>query len=148
MTVVVDIQGFKISDKDFSPKELAVYDGRQLSHYIFRAPFPFNKLPGHLQNQATWLMHNHHCIDWNEGFTPVFLFPKIIKRLLRDADKVYVKGKEKAQYLQNFTSKTIIECDLQPSLNMTSPSCIYHLQSVCICALSNVYHLYQSQVME
>lgn len=148
MIVVADIQGFKISDKDFSPKELAVYDGKRISHYIFRAPFPFDKLPVHLQNQATWLMHNHHCIHWNEGFTPVFLFPKIIKRLLRDATAVYVKGTEKAKYFKNFTSKTIIEFDLQPSLNTTSPSCIYHLHSVCICALSNVYQLYQSHAMK
>lgn len=148
MIVVADIQGFKISDKNFSPKELAIYDGTKISHYIFRAPFPFDKLPAHLQSQATWLMHNHHCIHWNEGFTPVFLFPKIITRVLRDADAVYVKGKEKVEYLQKFTSKTIIECDQQPSLTIASPSCIYHLQSVCICALSNVYNLYQNHVME
>lgn len=148
MFVIVDVQGFKISEKTLSPKELAAYDGNTLSHYIFRAPFPFETLPQHFQKQANWLVNNHHCINWDEGFTPVFLFPKIVERLLRDADVVYVKGNEKAKFLRNYTSKHIIEIEEQPALSAAKPSCMYHLKSVCHCALSNVYHLYEHYVMQ
>lgn len=148
MFVIVDVQGFKISEKTFSPKELAAYDGHTISHYVFKSPFPFGTLPPHFQQQAKWLMNNHHCIDWDEGFTPGFLFPKILERLLRDADVVYVKGCEKATFLRNYTRKHIIEIEEHPALSASQPSCMHHMQTLCYCALSNVYHLYQHYVMQ
>lgn len=147
MIVVMDVQGFKIGNKSFYPKELAIYDGNAVSHFIFRPPFPFKTLPEDLQRQANWLMHNHHCVDWNDGFTPAFMLPKILQRLLRDADTVYVKGKEKAMYLQKFSEKTITELGEQPALRASTPSCMYHTDPICICALSNVYNMYQEFIM-
>lgn len=145
-TIVMDIQGFKIGTNSFYPKEFAVYDGNAASHYIFRPPFPFKMLPEELQRQAKWLMHNHHCIDWEEGFTPAYLLPKIIQRLTRDVDIVYVKGKEKAAYLKKYTNK-ITELNEHPALRASTPSCLYHTDPLCICALSNVYNLYQEFIM-
>lgn len=151
--MIVDIQGFKTTDKIFTPKELATYDGNIISHYIFRPPFPFAALPTHLQKQATWLMTNHHCIDWTEGFTPAYEFPRIFRRILQGASgspvrEIYVKGCEKAAFLRRFTDKPIIEIEDQPALSPTQPSCMYHLQPVCYCALSNVYHLYNHYIMK
>lgn len=148
MFVILDVQGFKISETTFSPKELAAYDGRSVSHFVFRAPFPFCALPQHLQQQANWLMNNHHCINWDEGFTPVHLFPKILQRLVRDAHIVYVKGYEKAQFIRSHTKKHIIEIEEQPALSVSTPSCMHHSTSLCYCALSNVYHLYQHYIMQ
>lgn len=144
----MDIQGFKTSDKIFTPKELAAYNGDCISHYLFKSPFPFTSLPQHLQKQATWLMTNHHCIDWDEGFTPAFQFPRILRRLLRDVDVVYVKGREKVTFLKRYTDKPIIEIEEQPALSPTHSSCMHHMKPVCYCALSNVYHLYNHYVME
>lgn len=148
MFVILDVQCFKISEKTFSPKELAVYDGNAVSHYIFRAPFPFSTLPPHLQAEANWLMNNHHCIDWDEGFTPTYMFPKILQRLVRDADVVYVKGREKAAFLRNYITKPIIEIEERPALSAYKPTCMYHSKPLCYCALSNVYHLHKHYVME
>lgn len=148
MFIIVDVQGFKTSDKTFSPKELATYDGRMVSHHIFRAPFPFNTLPKHLQQQANWLANNHHCIEWDEGFTPAFLFPKVLQRLVQDANVVYVKGPEKTKFLRNYTNKHIIEIEEHPALPKSQPSCMHHGKSHCYCALSNVYHLYEHYVMQ
>lgn len=148
MFVIVDVQGFKTSGKEFTPKELAAYDGMTISHYIFKAPFSFATLPHHLQQQATWVMHNHHCIHWNEGHTPVFLFAKIFQRIVRDVDVIYVKGTEKTQFLKTYTNKHIIEIEEHPALTPSKPACIYHMKSICFCALSNVYHLYQHYVMQ
>lgn len=147
MFAIVDVQGFKISDKEFSPKELASYNGNVMSHYIFRAPFPLSTLPLPLQQQAKWVSNNHHCIEWDEGFTPVHLFPKILQRLVRDAHVVYVKGYEKVKFLQKYTDKHIIEIEEHPALSPSEPSCMYHVKSHCYCALSNVYHLHQHYVM-
>lgn len=142
------MQGFKISAKMFTPKELAVYDGYGISHYIFKAPFPFSTLPQHLQDEATWVMNNHHCIHWDEGFTPAYMFRKILQRLVQDADVVYVKGREKAAFLRNYITKHIIEIEERPALSASKPTCMHHLKSPCYCALSNVYHLHEHYVMQ
>lgn len=148
MNLILDLQGFKTSDKIFTPKELAAYDGSVVSHYIFKAPFPFAVLPHHLQQQAVWLMENHHCIDWNEGFTPAYQFPRILRRLVRDAKVIYVKGREKVTYLKKYTATPIIEIEEQPALSPTQPSCMYHSKTLCYCALSNVHTLYNRYVMD
>lgn len=148
MKLIVDIQGFKTSDKTFTPKELAAYDGNSICHYIFRPPFPFNVLPQHLQKQASWLMDNHHCIDWDEGFTPAYQFPRILRRLLRNAEVIYVKGREKVTFLKRYTDKSFVEIEEQPALTPTQPACMCHTKPLCYCALSNVYHLYNHYVME
>jgi hypothetical protein len=148
MIVIVDVQGFNTSKNTFTPKELAVYDGSVVSHYIFKAPFAFNILHSEFKKQAAWLSNNHHCLDWNEGFTPLFMFPKIIQRLTRDVDSIFIKGQEKAAYIRKFVSKPVMEFQEQPALTPSRPSCFYHLKSPCVCALSNVYYLYDTFVMK
>lgn len=148
MPLAVDVQGFMTADKTFTPKEVAAYDGIRSSHFVFKAPFPFTLLPQHLQQQATWLMSNHHCIPWSEGFTPVHMFPQILDRLLQDVEVVYVKGREKSDFIRKHTNKQVLEIDEQPALNAMQASCIHHSRSVCYCALSNVYQLYKFYVME
>lgn len=148
MSLVLDVQGFKTSQKIFQPKELAAYDGIHVSHYIFKPPFPLHTLPHDLQQQAKWLMHNHHCINWMEGYTPIHSFKDIMQRLTKNVDVVYVKGSEKANYLRTFTDKRVVEFDEQPALSPSIPSCMYHSHSPCMCALSNVYHLYNNYVMQ
>lgn len=148
MFVVVDVQCFKMAENKFLPKELAAYDGHGVSHYIFRPPFPFSTLPQNFQEQANWLMNNHHCIHWDEGFTPVHMFPKILQRLVRHADVVYVKGHEKTTFLRNYIKQRVIKIEERPALSASTPYCMHHLKSPCYCALSNVYHLHQHYVME
>lgn len=145
--IVMDVQGFKIGKSSFYPKEFAAYDGHAISHYIFRPPFPFKMLPEELKREAKWLMHNHHCIDWDEGYAQAFMIERIVQRLTRDADLVYVKGKEKADYLKRYSTK-IVEFPEKPTLRPSKPSCMYHTYPLCICALSNVYNLYQQFVMQ
>lgn len=146
--VVLDVQGFNTSQKQFVPKELAVYDGVRISHYIFKPPFPLHHLPEEFKKQALWLNNNHHCMNWSEGFTPHFLFPQIIRQLTQDVDYVYVKGHEKAAFIRIYISKPVIEFEEQPALIPLNPSCFYHMKSPAICALSNVYHLYDNFVMK
>lgn len=148
MKLIVDVQGFKTSDKTFTPKELAAYDGAAMSHYIFKSPFTFVSLPPHLQHQARWLMTHHHCILWDEGFTPAFLFPAVFRNLLRGVTEIYVKGREKAEFLRRYTNIPIVEVEEQPALSPTRPSCLHHSSPVCYCALSNVYHIYNHYIME
>lgn len=150
MNLVVDVQGFKTTKTTFVPKELAVYDGCRLSHYIFKPPFAFHMLDDFHKKQAKWLIKNHHCISWEIGFTPAYCFPSIFQRLTNTSDvtHIYVKGKEKADYLKTLTRKPIVELEEHPPLISAEPKCFYHITSPCICAVSNVYNLYHNYVMQ
>lgn len=145
--LTLDVQGFMIENKKFIPKELAAYDGNQICHYIFKPPFDIKFLPSNLQKQAAWLIKNHHGILWKEGFTPVHKFTDIIKTLTEKVDQVYVKGKEKAEYIRNYSSKPVIELDEVPPLQKERPTCFYHSESICMCSLTNVYYLYNNCLM-
>ncbi|CAH1968779.1 unnamed protein product [Acanthoscelides obtectus] len=65
MSVVLDVQGFKIENNKFLAKEFCAYDGVRLCHYIFKAPFPWDLLPPPLKIQAKWLTDNYHGYCWN-----------------------------------------------------------------------------------
>lgn len=147
MSVVFDVQGFKIENNKFIVKEFCAYDGVRICHYIFKAPFPWDLLPPPLQVQAKWLTDNYHAISWDSGFTPLHKFGSIIKDIADVADRIYVKGREKAVYLRNFTCKPIIELEEQPRLTPSPATCFYHTKDICMCAMSNVFYLYDNFIM-
>uniref|UniRef100_A0A1Y1LTA4 Uncharacterized protein n=1 Tax=Photinus pyralis TaxID=7054 RepID=A0A1Y1LTA4_PHOPY len=148
MVVVVDVQSFKTSKKCFSPKELAIYNGKQMAHFVFKPPFPWSSLDNEFQRQANWVTHNHHGIKWESGHTPSHLFPLILRHLISPSDHVYVKGKEKADIIRKALSRDVIEVEEEPALPSLEPNCYYHIRSPCHCALSNVYYIYNTYVMQ
>jgi len=147
MRLVIDIQGFKVENNKFIPKELAAFDGFKICHYVFKPPFEIGYLPPELYKQAQWLTKNHHCILWNEGYTPVHKFSEIIKNLTEKVDNVYVKGKEKSDFIRKYSLKPVVELCEYPALQKEKPNCFYHSQIKCICALNNVYYLYNNFLM-
>lgn len=147
MNLVIDVQGFKREDNKFIVKEFAAYDGKRISHVIFKPPFPFDMLSLDLQQQAHWLTNHHHGITWESGSTHFHLFKKTIEDITSPADRVYVKGREKAIYIRKFTTTPVIELDEHPSLVKMEPNCFYHTLKDCVCALSNVFYLYENFIM-
>lgn len=148
MNTIIDVQGFKISEKEFIPKELAAFDGSKFTHFIFKPPYSFHHLPEPMKKQASWLIDHHHSINWDEGFTPIYQFKNIIIRLTKSADRIYVKGREKSNFLRKFTTKIITELDEHPAMQESEPKCFYHNKPKCICALSNVILLYEKFIMK
>lgn len=144
MRLILDFQAFKDERNKFIPKELACYDGEKIVHYVFKQPYPLNFLPPEYHKQAIWLMKNHHCINWNSGFTPLHHFSTIIKQITKDVEFVYVKGEEKAKYIKKYVDKPIIELDEEPALFLSKPKCFYHSKPLAMCALSNVIYMYNN----
>lgn len=147
MTLIVDIQGFKTNKNKLIVKELAAYNGSRVSHVVFKPPYPLDCLPEDYRKQADWLTANHHAIDWNAGFTQHFMFPQIIRHITRDAREVHVKGKEKADFIRKYVDVSVVELPETPALQKQPGTCFYHINECCICALSNVYNLYETFVM-
>lgn len=148
MNIVIDVQGFKIENNKFIAKELAAYDGCHITHYIFKQPFEMKLLPPDVQREVVWLMKNHHCIPWSEGFTPLYKFSNIIKSLTSKSGSVYVKGAEKANILRRYSYKPVIELDEQPPLQPDKAKCFFHKKENCFCALTNVFNLYNYFLMD
>lgn len=116
MPLILDIQGFKLENNKFIVKELAAYDGSKVSHYVFKPPFDVKLLSPQLHRQMIWVMNNHHCIDWREGYTPIHKFEAIVKHLTVQVDVIYVKGRGKADYIRKYTSKPVLQLDQSPAL--------------------------------
>lgn len=145
--LVLDVQGFKVENNRFTPKELAAYDGKKICHFLFKRPFNLNQLPPHLAKEANWLMQNHHYLPWYKGYTPIHKFSDIIKDITEEVDHVYVKGREKAEYIRKYSLKPVMELDENPTIQPGEPQCSHHSKSPSICALTNVYYLYNNFLM-
>lgn len=147
MPLVLDIQGFKVENNKFIVKEMAAFNGHKISHYVFKSPFPKRHLPPDLEKQATWLTNNYHCIDWNEGYTPFHNFSNIVRSLTAREEIIYVKGKEKADYISEYSLNSVYELGEYPPIPFEEPRCFYHIKPKCICSLTNVYYLYENFIM-
>uniref|UniRef100_V5GGY8 Uncharacterized protein n=1 Tax=Anoplophora glabripennis TaxID=217634 RepID=V5GGY8_ANOGL len=147
MPLILDMQGFKVEQNRFIVKELAAYDGTKTAHYIFKAPFSVKLLSPDLQKQVTWLTNNYHCLNWNEGYTPFHKFSNIMKELMEKKDVIYVKGKEKADYVRQYSPTVVYELEEHPPLQIAEARCFYHKKSKCMCALTNVFYLYETFIM-
>lgn len=98
--LVADVQGFNAPE--FIAKELSFWDGDRLSHYLFKPPFPYTHLNTTLKKQTLWLENNHHGLKWSSGYMCLSELSKILQHETAHAHTVFVKGPEKAVYLQKF----------------------------------------------
>lgn len=144
MTLIVDVQCFMVGKNKLIVKEFAAYDGTRICHHLFKPPFEFACLPVEFQKQANWLMAYHHAIDWDNGFTKHNLFPQILKQVARDAKEVYVKGREKADFVRKHITIPVMELPETPPLKKEPGSCFFHMDDNCFCALTNVRILHDT----
>jgi len=103
----VDLQGFVV-DKTFVVKEFsALRDRHVLSHYISASPYPWDLLTKSLERScASWLIANHHGLQWEDGIIPYSMAKRFITAAVIDTDDnnnnlVYVKGHEKRKWLRD-----------------------------------------------
>lgn len=156
--ITVDIQGFTI-DNQFSPKEIAIYDGTRIAHYIFKSPKMFNALTQDEKKQVKYLEWNHHCIKYNSGHLD-YDSNNIRQQLLDICEsgqiRIYVKGHQKKRFLQEVVlqesslQSSVVDMEIvspPTTFNFTKglPCCFGHnnqRNKPCVCALKNCYDLY------
>lgn len=106
MEFVVDVQGFKRPVNDFVFKEVAMVrlqeDSLQ-SVYLFQPPSNWDYLPAKYKSENRWLENNYHGIPWSSDDICYDEVATSIQNVLRDARKVYVKGREKKKWLMGLT---------------------------------------------
>ena len=148
--VAVDIQGF--CTPDFQPKELAIYDGKEMKSYIFKPKIPWRSLPEDSKKQAKYLYGNHHGLHYNYGETAYDDLYSIIYNNLRDVDTIYVKGRIKQDFLVKIFNELKYNSSIIVNLENISSNipkfqkghtiCSYHDLDICVCSVKNAELLY------
>jgi len=93
----VDLQEFIVGNW-FVVKEVTVLkEGSVLSHYIFASAYPWNLLTKSERSCASWLIANHHGLQWEAGIIPYSMARHLITSAVIDTEDdvalVYVKGR-------------------------------------------------------
>ena len=75
-------------------KELSILDlcSQNVSHFLAKPPFDRAILSDDEQKSIFWLEHYHHKIAWEDG---VFEYDELfanLRKIIRDADIIYIKG--------------------------------------------------------
>ena len=148
---VVDIQGFRGSDDNLIPKEVAVIalDHKFFGHWISTPPHLFSELSDNAKSQNNWLSCFYHGIEWFEGDVPIEFIYSNLRDVARTAGQIYIRGREKAQLLQKITSRQIVNLEelTCPSFKKLPDSrvyCFHHgvkKEEYFICALNNAVKL-------
>ena len=134
MDLVIDIQCCKDAKNHVVPKEVALISlqGNHLAHWIVLPPYPARRLTVQTREENKWLRQSLHGIDWDEGFTSRKVVQDQLREITKNYDKVYVRGKEKKNLLENILLNGIInleEDDENPafgSLPWDDSFCIFH----------------------
>lgn len=145
--IVIDVQGFFAND-NFQPKELAIFDGKQMVNYFLKSERPFHCLSEDEKQQVRYLEYNHHCLQYNGGNVEMSELDNIFTQIIQDVDVIYVKGLVK----KNFLFKRI-NCEMMPlilnlenispNLLKSKPDCMNHnFNKKCMCAVSNCIQIH------
>lgn len=151
MQYIVDVQGFKRPSNSFTFKEIAIIaieEEAVPSVYVFEPPYKWISLPRKYRSKNTWTAFNYHGIPWEGGEIPYSEVQEVLRGALRNATKVYTKGKEKKRWLEKLIPHVHnLEDNGCPALSVlrhsySDVSCNNHpLCAEPICAASNVEYL-------
>lgn len=144
---------FLVLDLQFYPspcstvKELCIYDGEKIGHFVFQPKITFSCLPENSKKQIKWLQYNHLCIPYNHGYVSTSEIPNILTNLTQGADRIYVRGQIKETFLKehlpNMEIKNLENMRDCPTLSKGAPSCLFHTSSFCICSVTVAKLMFQ-----
>ncbi|KAL1516495.1 hypothetical protein ABEB36_000404 [Hypothenemus hampei] len=90
-----NVQGY-IVNNEFTVKELAIYDGKDLKSYLFKPTVNYHDLNTTDRKTANYLYHNIHGIPYESGDVDYSEIHEILENNLSSIDMVFVKGQAKA----------------------------------------------------
>lgn len=149
MDIVIDFQAFKDNYNEFIVKECAVVaiDGSFIEHWVVAPPYEFLVLKKDKRREAVWVKQNYHGLSWGDGGISYQAFQDELRQVCFEVSRVFVKGKEKAEFLKTLLKSNIINLEEYNTprlkklmLNSYLPvlRCFRHCKhKKYICALSN-----------
>lgn len=153
---ILDFQGFKDHKNKYIVKEIAIISvsNDTIAHCLIKPPYELRKLAPNQQRSANYLTERYHGIFWNDGYIAFKQAVFLIRDLTENASKLFIKGRERAEFIQKLTGKTTIdldslECPRVKDLPTVycAPDCFYYRHSANYhsyfgaCSLRRVYKL-------
>jgi hypothetical protein len=144
-TYIIDFQGFKNNFNKYIIKELAIIIIKRNTHrsqvFFVKSPYSYDRLSSNCKKQVEFNVTKYHGISWNIGGASFLRLKKYLNKVLEDK-LVYVKGHEKALFLQDILRKsTVKDLDYIPSLKKLKSKyycfCPHHKNNDFMCALRN-----------
>lgn len=151
--VVIDVQGFQLQHT-FTVKELAIYDGYRLAHFVFKPKIPFKNLSSKERRVVRWSEDNHHCLPYHQGHVSQDELPRILTEFTRNFQRVYVKGHQKLNILRIYLNIPIVNLESGfegvPNLRnaVSENCCMSHAKCPSVCSVVNVKLLYNFLIRE
>lgn len=134
-------------------KEIAVIalKNNYFAHWVISPPYSIQKLGREVRRQNGWLQKNMHGIPWTDGDISQTRVKKNLTEIMRNAGKIYVRGREKLAFLSDLTINEIInleendDCPSFEKLTWVDAYCLYHATKFSYlgftCALNNAAKL-------
>lgn len=153
MDIVVDIEFLKGVNNESIPKEVAVLalNDEFLSHWIIAPPYTASKFSTSVRLQNNYLTQHHHGLDWYDGDITNEQLINNLQQLSKDVGKVYVRGTEMVNFLQDITAREITNLEIlagspkMKNLPWNDLYCMRHSMKHCYvsfsCALNNASRL-------
>ena len=109
--LIVDVEGFQIM-KDFFIKEVAFYNPHNQLYWtgIFLPPFERDSLKKKSKTCIEWATNHRHGLKWEKGQYPYSMTYYVFSHFGKDA-QLYAKGREKCAWLQQYSTKPVINLD-------------------------------------
>ena len=150
MDIVVDIQFFKNNKREYVPKEIAVVSINKnfSAHWVLQSTIPLNAMVKCTRRENDWLTRNHHGLNYFDGEASFELVKKCLRDLVKEVNKIYVRGAIKSETLNKIIAHQIHNLENNehcPSFDnlFSDLYCMHHAakNKYYFCALNNAYKL-------
>ena len=133
-TFIVDIECLTGISGAYVVKELAIYqlaENPKEQSWMFKPPYEEYILSKETRKQNYWVTNNLHGIRWDDGDVEYSEFHRILRQSIPAGSKVYVKGKEKSNYISEHLSSDVIDlstlkCPKAKDIWFPQVSCFFH----------------------
>jgi len=111
MEFIVDMLAFNSPKAKFIVKELTIVNVQTgaVSWFLFKPPCAAKDTVAATLKENIWLTNNFHGISWEEGDVPYAQLRSILTEQIDPGSRVYVKGEEKANFIQKLTSANVVD---------------------------------------
>nr|CAI5841914.1 unnamed protein product [Callosobruchus analis] len=109
---LVDIQGFHF-ENDFHPKEVTIELSSKRTSFLFKPLVPLKDVKASDLKCLRYVESKIHGIPYHSGYIEYTDINKMFKKyLFHDVDRVYIRGSQKARFLQDICKKLSILCQI------------------------------------
>ena len=113
MDFVIDIQGFRDSEKKILPKEVAItcLQKKISDHWIVEVPHGFYDLPVDIKELNTFLAADIHSVHWFNGKVSLRRLHRHLYNIVTVSRTIYLRGMEMARYIEALFGRRVINLE-------------------------------------